>query len=35
MTEELSCWTKIDIMETVIMLFLGAGRQKGPFNREQ
>lgn len=35
MKVELSCWTNIDIMETVILLFLGAGKQKGPFDRAQ
>lgn len=35
MVEWLSCWTKIDIIETVIMLFLGAGKEKGPLDREQ
>lgn len=33
--EWLSCWTKTDMMETVIMLFLGAGKKKGPLDREQ
>lgn len=35
MVEWLSCWTKIDIIETVIMLFLGAGKEKGPLDRKQ
>lgn len=37
MTEWLSCGTKTNMMmmETVIMLFLGAGKKKGPLGREQ
>lgn len=34
MKEWLSCWTKFDTMETVIML-LGAGKKKGPLDRER
>lgn len=30
MKEWLSCLTKTNMMETVIMLFLGAGKKKGP-----
>lgn len=29
-TEWLSCLTKTDMMETVILLLLGAGKKKGP-----
>lgn len=35
MEQWLSCGTKIDIIETVITLFIGAGKEKGPSDREQ
>ncbi len=35
MKEWLSCLTKIDMMETVITLFVGAGKKKGPLDWEQ